>query len=242
MYRNYFIQLIFFSILIPISIYLFILVPFSSLIDLTLISNINFFVWGSVGLMLLSSLIMSIFIVYLESGRLLIKDYFASIFVSKITIIDIVLSLIVWVTAISFVQFLFSMLIAKALVPEFYITLKDFFLFIFLALCTCSFFSSFFIMLYIVLDRSYYSKIIATIFFILFFSFGSGLFIPASEKYYTLEYIALLSKTPLSLMIGNFQNIVLNKNIIFFNVIVLLFSSIVSAVVTIYFVKKRSID
>jgi len=218
------------------------LVPFSSFIDQTLISNINFFVWGSVGLMLLSSLIMSIFIVYIESNRLLIKDYFASIFVSKITIVDIVMSLMVWATVASFLQFLVSMLVVKALVPEFYITLIELLFFIFLALSTCFFFSSIWGMLYIVLNKSYYTKIIITIFFILFFSFGVGLFIPASEKYYTLEYITLLNKIPLSSMIQNFQNIVLNKSINFFNVITLLLFSIVSTIATIYFVDRRSID
>jgi len=170
------------------------------------------------------------------------KDYFASIFVSKITIVDIVMSLMVWSTVVSFLQFLVSMLVVKALVPEFYITLTELLFFIFLALITCFFFSSIWGMLYIVLNKSYYTKIIITIFFILFFSFGVGLFIPASEKYYTLEYITLLNKIPLSSMIQNFQNIVLNKSINFFNVITLLLFSIVSTIATIYFVDRRSID
>ena len=81
------------------------MVPFSSFVDLSLIGNINFFVWGSVGLMILSTLIMSIFIAYIESGRLLMKDYFASIFVSRITMVDIVGSLILWTTLASFYSF-----------------------------------------------------------------------------------------------------------------------------------------
>ena len=241
MFRNNFAQLLFFSILLPISIYLFIMVPFSSFVDLSLVGNINFFVWGSIGLMIVSTLIMSIFVTYLESGRLLMKDYFASIFVSRITIVDIVGSLILWSTLASFFQFLISMLIVKGLVPEFYITLIDFFYFVLLALITCFFLSSFWVAVYIALDKSSLTKLITTIFLILFFSFGLGLFIPASEKYYTLEYIDIIKKIPLSLMIQNFQNIVLNKSINLLNLTFVFLLSIFFSFVSVYLLEKRSI-
>ncbi len=241
MYRNNFAQLLFFSILMPISIYLFIMVPFSSFVDLSLIGNINFFVWGSVGLMILSTLIMSIFIAYIESGRLLMKDYFASIFVSRITMVDIVGSLILWTTLASFLQFLVSMFIVKGLVPEFYITLIDFLYFILLALSTCFFLSSFWVAVYIALDKSYFTKLIITIFFVLFFSFGLGLFVPALEKYYTIEYIAIINKIPLSSLIQNFQNIVLNKGINFLNLTIVLLLAIFFSFVSVYILERRNI-
>ena len=241
MYKEKLFKLLFISVLIPLSIYLFILVPFSSFIDTKLISNINFFAWSSMGLIIFSAFIMSIFVVSLESNRVRNLDYFASLYVSKISVFDIGCSMIFWSMLITFFQFLASMTISLALVPEFSISIVDFFIFLFLSLSVSFFFCSFFVMIYIVFSDSIFSKIIITIFLVFFFGFGTGLFIPATEEYYTIEYMSILDKIPIKGMIENFQSIVLNKEIFYFNTAILILISVMFSSISIYFLDKRNI-
>ena len=203
--------------LLPMSIYLFISLPLSSLISINVINYVN---WSSIGNAVYSSSILA----YLLSSNLMLKyknktSFSSLMLAAPQTNSQHLGAIVIWAAIIGLVQFLFSIVISEALNSSNLFFLDNILIMIY-GLPIIIFVSNLAIFVHLIVDRKLVQTLINSI-LIIFLLFSSGLFLPLNQAPLFLSY------SPIYQTIINMQNIIMiNSSVIYPSIIVLVLSAI----------------
>lgn len=205
-FRKHAISILFFWILMPILIHVFLAIPLSRLITL----DVRYLNWSSAGVWIVTSCVVS----FLITSRHLFKIHIESrqidaILQSPISNIQLLSVIIIKGVIYGFCQFIFAIFITSTLNHE-YFSIGQIAIIMSQMLVIIFAFSAFGTLIGLIISNSMaFIQFSFTIF--LFTSVGMGIFIPMS--YYPDGYVSIMERIPLTIVFGNIQAAIINDPI-----------------------------
>ena len=220
-----YLSIMFFS---PLFLYLFLSIPLSLIIEMKPI----YLNWSSAGIWLVSTMYLSYLISFYNIKQIFNSESFLSL---PILSWQIITSHYIFISIISVIQLLISVLLLNAINNDF-LSFRNYFVLIIITIPSVIIISNIAFLVFMLFVNKIFLSFVH-VFILLVLAFGYGSFIPIN--YFPQSYYKIVSYFPLSGTVLNYQKLLTNEDIMFSFFLISLFFSIVLFLLILFLCERK---